>query len=66
MRIPLNGEVVHQRLRALGDLKSDVNSPLTIDNIGIDFYVFVSQVFVERGNARHTLTEQLVAELPSG
>src|SRR6266436_8856544 len=64
--ISLNGEVVHQRLQALGDLKSDVNFRLTIDNIGIDFHVFVSQLFVERGNAGHTLTEQLVTELPSG
>ena len=64
--IPLNRKVVNQCLRALGDLKSHVNFQLTIDNISVNFYVFVSQVFVERGNARHTLTEQLVTELPSG
>ncbi len=66
MHIPLDRQVIHQCLRAFGDLKSDVNLRLAIDNVGIDFHVLVSLILVERGNARHTLTEQLVAELPSG
>jgi len=65
MRIPLDRQVIHQCLRAFGDLKSDVNLRLAIDNVGIDFHVLVSLILVERGNARHTLTDQLVAELPA-
>src|SRR5216683_430419 len=66
MGISFNREVIHQSLGALGDLKSDVNFRLTIDNIGINLHVFVSLVFVERGNVGHALMEQLVAELASG
>src|ERR1700751_5370984 len=65
MGIPLNREIVDQRLWTLGDLKRDVDLRLTVDNVGIDFDILVTAVLIKCSNTVHALTEQLVAKLPS-
>src|SRR6266567_7892578 len=65
MGIPLDREIVDQRLRALGDLKCDEDLRLTIDNVCIDFDILVTTVLIKCSNTVHALTEQLVAKLPS-
>ena len=63
--IPFDREIVNYRLRALGDLKCDVNLGLTIDHVGIDFDILVTAILVKSGDTGHALTEQLVAKLAS-
>ena len=63
--IPFDREIVNYRLRALGDLKCDVNLGLTINHIGIDFDLFVSAILVKSRDAPHALAQQFVAELSS-
>src|SRR6266571_5172328 len=65
MGIPLDREIVDQRLRTLGDLKCDEDLRLTIDNVCIDFDILVTAVLIKCSNTVHALTEQLVAKLPS-
>src|SRR5215467_13681645 len=62
-RISLKRQVVDQRLWSLAYPKRDVKPRLTIDNVDIDFDIFITPILIKSSNTLNALMEQLGAEL---
>ena len=63
--ISLELKVVNHGLRTFCDLKGNVNLWLTINDVSIDFDVFIAMVLVKSCNALHALAQQFVAKSSS-
>src|SRR5438552_6394612 len=65
LTVPLKCKILDHGLRTFRNLKGNIDLWFTINDVRFDFNVFVTPVFVKRGDALHALTQQLVAKLPA-